>query len=252
MSAVRLALPFLFSEEIVRIAVLDDDRQETEALEEALRGWDPTRSAECFADGASPLAAAKVQPPFTVAFIDIYLPKENGVDIAKELVSLSPRTDVVFVTTSREHAVQAFEVGAVHYLVKPVTTGGIREAFSRIAAKWAKPRPILSVKVGKALLSEFLENIVGISSRDHAVEIELASGETFMVNCGSSELLPQLDERFLNVRRGYVVNMEYIESMGAESCTLRSGEAVLLSRKGRTSLRETYNRWVFSRLAERR
>ena len=90
----------------MRIAVLDDDRQETEALEEALRGWDPTRSAECFADGASLLAAAKVQPPFTVAFIDIYLPKENGVEIAKELASISPKTDIVFVTTSREHAVK--------------------------------------------------------------------------------------------------------------------------------------------------
>ena len=236
----------------MRIAVLDDDRQETEALEEALRGWDPTRRAECFADGAALLAAAKVQPPFTVAFIDIYLPKENGVEIAKELAAISPKTDIVFVTTSREHAVQAFEVGAVHYLVKPVTTEGIREAFSRIAAKWAKPRPILSVKVGKALRSEFLENIVGISSRDHAVEIALASGETFIVNCGSSELLPQLDERFLKLRRGFLVNMEYIANMGAEGCTLRNGEEVLFSRKERISIREAYNRWVFSRLAERR
>ena len=236
----------------MRIAVLDDDRQETEALEEALRGWDPTRSAECFADGASLLAAAKVQPPFTVAFIDIYLPKENGVEIAKELASISPKTDIVFVTTSREHAVQAFEVGAGHYLVKPATTGGIREGSSGMAAKWAKPRPILSVKVGKALLSEFLENIVGISSRDHAVEIALASGETFIVNCGSSELLPQLDERFLKLRRGFLVNMEYIANMGAEGCTLRNGEEVLFSRKERISIREAYNRWVFSRLAERR
>ena len=236
----------------MRIAVLDDDREERQKLISALHGWDPTREAECFADGASLLAAAKVQPPFSVAFIDIYLPKENGVEIAGELIALSPQTDVVFVTTSREHAVDAFEVGAVHYLVKPVTTEGIREAFSRIAAKWARPRPILSVKVGKERRSEFLEQIVGISSRDHAVEIELASGETFMVNCGIRGLLPQLDERFLNVRRSYVVNMEYIASMGAESCTLRSGEEVLLSRKERISIRETYNRWVFSRLAERR
>ena len=236
----------------MRIAVLDDDREERQKFISALHGWDPTRDAECFADGASLLAAAKVSPPFSVAFIDIYLPKENGVDIAKELIALSPKTDVVFVTTSRDHAIDAFEVGAVHYLVKPVTTDGIREAFSRIAAKWAKPRPILSVKVGKERRSEFLENIVGISSRDHAVEIALSSGETFIVNCGISDLLPQLDERFLNVRRGYVVNMEYIANMGAESCTLRSGEVVLLSRRERPALRETYNRWVFSRLAERR
>ena len=236
----------------MRIAVLDDDREESRKFISALQGWDPTRSAECFADGASLLAAAKVLPPFSVAFIDIYLPKESGVDVAKELIARSPETDIVFVTTSREHAVQAFEVGAVHYLVKPVTTEGIREAFSRIAAKWVQPRPILSVKVGKERRSEFLENIVGISSRDHAAEIELASGETFRVNCGIPDLLPRLDGRFLNVRRGYVVNMEYIKHMNAEGCTLRNGVEVLFSRKERASIREAYNNWVFSRLAERK
>lgn len=171
----------------MRIAVLDDDRQETEALEEALRGWDPTRRAECFADGAALLAAAKVQPPFTVAFIDIYLPKEDGVEIAKELAVLSPKTDIVFVTTSR----------------------------------------------------------------DHAVEIELNTDEKFLVNCKVADLLPQLDERFLKLRRGFIVNMEYIEHMNEEGCTLRSGETVLFSRKERAFIRGSYSRWVFSRLSER-
>lgn len=235
----------------MRIAVLDDDRQETEALEEALRGWDPTRRAECFADGAALLAAAKVQPPFTVAFIDIYLPKEDGVEIAKELAVLSPKTDIVFVTTSRDRAIDAFAVGAVHYLVKPVTTDAIREAFARIAEKWSKKRPLFTVKVGRALRSEFLESVVSISSRDRAVEIELNAGEKFLVNCKVSDLLPQLDERFLKLRRGFIVNMEYIEHMNAEGCTLRSGETVLFSRKERAFIRGSYSRWVFSRLSER-
>ena len=236
----------------MRIAVLDDDREESRKFISALQGWDPTRSAECFADGASLLAAAKVLPPFSVAFIDIYLPKESGVDVAKELIARSPETDIVFVTTSREHAVQAFEVGAVHYLVKPVTTEGIREAFARIAEKWSKKRPLFTVKVGKALRSEFLDYIVSLSSADHSAAIELSSGETFFANCKIADLLPQLDERFLKLRRGFVVNMEYIEHMNAEGCTLRNGEGVLFSRKERISIREAYNRWVFSRLAERR
>lgn len=65
---------------------------------------------------------------------------------------------------------------------------------------------------------------MSISSRDHAVEIELNTGEKFLVNCKVSDLLPQLDERFLKLRRGFIVNMEYIEHMNAEGCTLRCGE----------------------------
>ena len=184
-------------------------------------------------------------------FVDMRI-EDSNIDVTQLEAALSPKTDIVFVTTSRDRAIDAFAVGAVHYLVKPVTTDAIREAFARIAEKWSKKRPLFTVKVGRALCSEFLESVVSISSRDHAVEIALASGETFIVNCGSSELLPQLDERFLKLRRGFLVNMEYIANMGAEGCTLRNGEEVLFSRKERISIREAYNRWVFSRLAERR
>lgn len=124
----------------MRIAVCEDDAMECGQFMDALRGWDPTRSAEVFSDGASLLQAAKVSPPFSIAFLDIYLPKENGMDVAAALREISPETELVFVTTSREHAVEAYSLSALHYLVKPVTTEGIREAFRRsVSVFYAEP-----------------------------------------------------------------------------------------------------------------
>lgn len=108
----------------MRIAVCEDDQREREQLLDALRAWDPTRSAEIFADGASFLEAARMAPPFDIVFLDIYLPGENGMDVAGALREISPETGIVFVTTSREHAVEAFSIQALHYLVKPVTAEG--------------------------------------------------------------------------------------------------------------------------------
>ena len=85
----------------MRIAVCDDDLAEQEQFDEALHGWDPTRSAEKFLSGTALLEAAREDPPFDIVFLDIYMPGENGMDVAKALGEISPETGVAFVTTSR-------------------------------------------------------------------------------------------------------------------------------------------------------
>ena len=97
----------------MRIAICDDSHSEQEQFIKALHGWDASRTPERFSDGASFLAAAKETPHFDIVFLDIYMPGENGVDIGKELQKLSPETGIVFVTTSEEHAVDAFSLHAL-------------------------------------------------------------------------------------------------------------------------------------------
>ena len=98
------------------------------------------------------MEAAKGKPPFDIVFLDIYLPGENGVDVAGELQRVSPETGIAFVTTSEEHAVDAFSLHALHYLVKPVTTEGIVEAFRRLTRLFP-PFPALIVCTPYILLS---------------------------------------------------------------------------------------------------
>ena len=93
---------------MMRIAICDDVPREQEQFEKALRGWDPTRSVEKFLNGASLLEAARHVPHFDLVFLDIYMPGENGIDIAKALRELAPDTGIAFVTTSTEHAVEAW------------------------------------------------------------------------------------------------------------------------------------------------
>ena len=52
--------------------------------------------------------------------MDIYMPEKMGIDVAKELRGIGNEAKIIFLTTSREHALDAFGVGAVQYLVKPV------------------------------------------------------------------------------------------------------------------------------------
>lgn len=238
----------------MRIAICDDEQRSWEQLTTALHGWDPTRQAECFSTGAALLEAAGDQEKeyFDIVFLDIYMPGENGVDIAGELQRLSPKTGIVFVTTSREHAVDAFSLHALHYLVKPVTTEGVVEAFRRLTQLRSRQRPMLTLTAGHDSHTVYLDEIGYIQSANHATEVFLTGGKQIRVWTPLNELESRLSEAFLKINRGTIVNMEQIEQMGLNSCMLRDGTRLEFTRRERGAIRAAYDNYLFSRLSQRK
>lgn len=236
----------------MRIAVCDDDFREQKQFEKALKGWDPTRSAENFVNGADLLDAAQLSPPFDIVFLDIYMPGEDGVDIAKRLRQISPETEIVFVTTSREHAVDAFSLRALHYLVKPITTDGIIEAFRRLTRSRSKPRERITLSVGSDRHTVFLDRICLLESDNHTVNVSLSDGQKLKVRMSFKELEERMNENFLRINRGIVVNMDYIAQMGADTCLLQNGIQLPIAIRHSAAIRAAYDNYVFDRLSERK
>ena len=237
----------------MRIAICDDEQKSWEQLTAALHGWDPTRQPECFSNGAALLEAARDQGKeyFDIAFLDIYMPGENGVDIAEELHRLSPKTGIVFVTTSREHAVDAFSLHALHYLVKPITTEGVVEAFRRLAQRQSQKRSAITLTAGHDSHTVYLDELSYIQSANHATEVFLTRGGQIRVWTPLNELESRLGESFLKINRGTIVNMEQIEQMGIDSCMLRDGTRLDFTRRERGAIRAAYDNYLFSRLSQR-
>lgn len=129
----------------MRIAVCDDEQREREALFMAIQSQEKKNKVELFSKGAAFLEAAKEKPFFDLVFLDIYMPGEHGLRVAKELQKISPNTGIVFTTTSTDHAIEAFELDAVHYLVKPVSGEKIKEVFARMEKKQSENNPVLVV-----------------------------------------------------------------------------------------------------------
>lgn len=233
----------------MRIAVCDDDLREQEQFEEALRGWDSTRSAEKYIDGAALLAAAKELPHFDIVFLDIYMPGEDGIDIARALQEISPETGIAFVTTSVEHAIDAFSLHALHYLIKPVTTKDVVEVFRRLTELRSRQRERISFTVGSDRYTMFLDQISLLENENHAVNISLADGRRLKVWMSFRELEQKLNGSFLRINRGIVVNMDYIVQMGTDTCTLRDGSRLPIAVRQRTAIRGAYDNYVFDRLS---
>lgn len=233
----------------MRIAICDDDIREQRLLLRIIQDWDPAYDAECFSDGVSLLRAAESTPPFDIAFLDIYMPGENGIDIAGTLREISPKTGIVFVTTSQDHAVNAFSLDALHYLVKPVKAGDVAEAFRRFDELHPRRRKCISFPGRCGGQTVFLDQICSLTSASHAVEISLTDGRRIKVWTSLNELTQKLGKNFLKINRGIVVNMDCVERMGTDRCVLLDGTELFLAVRERSAICAAYNDYRFDQLS---
>lgn len=233
----------------VRIAVCDDDRHDREQVLQALRAADPDASAECFSDGASLLEAARRTPPFDLVFLDIYMPGESGIQTAGAILDLWPRTGLVFITSSRDHAVDAFSLRALHYLVKPVTAEGVTEALWRLRELRPGAGESAVVTVGRNGQKVLEKDIRTLTSANHAVEILLADGQQVKVWTPLGELERKLGRSFLKINRGVIVNMDFIREMRADRCVLQDGQEFFLAVRERGAISAAYQDYLLDRVS---
>ncbi|KRB06777.1 LytTR family DNA-binding domain-containing protein [Lysobacter sp. Root690] len=117
--------------------IAEDEALLRQALIDALRSaWPDLRIvAEC-EDGAVALEALAEHRP-DIAFLDIRMPGLSGLDVAVAATDVSPQTQVVFVTAYDQYAIDAFEHGAIDYLLKPVTPERLAITVQRLQARSA-------------------------------------------------------------------------------------------------------------------
>jgi DNA-binding LytR/AlgR family response regulator len=140
--------------------IAEDETLLRQALSERLaQAWPQLQIlAEC-EDGASALEAIAEHQP-DVAFLDIRMPGLSGLEVATATAQASPRTQIVFVTAYDQYAIDAFERGAIDYLLKPITLERLTATVERLQAR--------SGNVDAAALAALLERLGPTRPRDDA------------------------------------------------------------------------------------
>jgi DNA-binding LytR/AlgR family response regulator len=174
-------------------------------------------------DGIEGLAAVHKWKP-DVVFLDIQMPKLSGIEVAH---AIRGQTHIVFLTAHSDHAVDAFSVGAVDYLLKPIQPDRLLDTIQRIRSKAVlvpqlAPMPFLAPKkylswiqasVGSSLHLVTVEDVFFFQSDSRYTRVVTESKEYF-VRKTIKELTDELNpEHFVQVSRGCVVNLRKIESI---------------------------------------
>jgi DNA-binding LytR/AlgR family response regulator len=114
----------------------EDEPLLADELADLLAGlWPELRIVERAADGVTALGAIESHAP-DLAFLDIRMPLLSGIDVARHVAG---RCHVVFITSYDEHAVEAFEAGAVDYILKPPTAARLMTTVQRLRSRLRRP-----------------------------------------------------------------------------------------------------------------
>lgn len=235
--------------DIVRIAICDDEREEIALLKKEISDLftdDNIPDIDVFMSGKELLEnVSEKECGYDLIFFDVLMPEMTGIESAGHLHSFCPDTNFVFVTNSRNYAVEAFELRALNYIIKPITAEQIKETFDRYDSRLLKP--YIEVKSRQGLVKVNLESVLFVESSHNHTVITTAGGQ-LRINAPLREIETKLDERFVGLSRGMIVNMQFISEMKKDSCVLEDGRTVLLSRTKRNDIRSQYHNFVFNQV----
>lgn len=172
------------------------------------------------ASGAREAVEKLMEAKADVMFLDISMPKTTGMQLAEALHKLKNPPAVVFVTAYSEYALEAFEVDAVDYLMKPVEPERLQQALDKVESR-ATPQPTQShssveripvVKSGRKVLVP-IDQIRYIEAKDDYSCI-YTDNDRFLSTISLAKLEEKLAPHgFFRVHRGYIVNLEYVEDV---------------------------------------
>jgi len=170
----------------LRVLLVDDEAPALSELAFILRQDDRVAEIRTATSGADALRALEADP-VDVVFCDIKMPGLDGMDFARVLARFAERPQVVFVTAYDEHAVDAFEVRATDYVMKPVRSARLAEAVRRVVAAREADTPSEPTGSGGPAGPSGLSGTVGGQERsapavpaDETIPIELGGVTTFI------------------------------------------------------------------------
>lgn len=225
----------------LKIAVCDDYREDRNVTSETLASVFESAQISAYAGGRELLETIEGGGSFDLIFLDIFLKEEDGLLVGRQIRKLLPKTQLVFVSNSREFGPEAYDMDALHYLVKPIGTEQLLEVQKRFFRRWERS---VVVRLNHPQQDIPLHLITYIESAHNDLVIHLLSGSTVTVRESLSKMIERLDERFLRINRGVIINMEAVEWMKSDSCQI-AGMVFMLGRKHRMENRKRYHDWLF-------
>jgi DNA-binding LytR/AlgR family response regulator len=221
--------------------VAEDETLLREALVAQLaQTWPGLELLAACDDGASALEAIAEHQP-DVAFLDIRMPGLTGLEVAAAAAEASPRTHIVFTTAYDQYAIDAFEHGAVDYLLKPIVPERLAATVQRLQARGEAdaaamaalverlgptlaqrrddardPLTWLTASAGRETRLVLVDDVAYFRASDKYTSVVTAEGEA-LLRTPIRELLERLDPCvFKQVHRSTIVNLRAVASVARD------------------------------------
>lgn len=231
----------------MNITICDDQKNELEIIKKIVSEYanahpDLLIKISCYLNPLDMLDGISKNGVPDIALLDICMPGILGTEIAKELKTKSEdNTDIIFLTTSPDFAVEAFALHVNDYLTKPFTKERLTDTLERIIEK-RKRRLFVSVTSGREIHRIDLYQVLYMESKNHNVEIYLKSGKNIKTHTTLADMKSLFDNAkgFITVGASYIVNLRCVQSILQTELIMINGQNIPVPRRLRNDVKEQY------------
>jgi two-component system, LytTR family, response regulator len=239
----------------IKVLICEDEPLARETLRDFISEQPQLLLVGEASDGAQALKLIRALQPDLV-FMDIQMPELTGLEVVRQLAVVPP---LIFTTAYDQHAVTAFELNAVDYLLKPFTQARFDAAVQRALTEAAPPQERAQA-AHSALTSDGPLTRILVRDRGRIFPVAVADiehlrsdlkytqitakGASYLVRMALTDLEAKLDpQRFLRVHRNAIVNLDFVESMKPDEQSqlqilMRDGTELLANREASKQLRD--------------
>jgi DNA-binding LytR/AlgR family response regulator len=238
---------------MISVLIADDEQPAIDELA-FLLGQDPRIGVIHQATSGAEAIRLLTREPVDAAFLDIHMPGLNGFDLARALARFERRPALVFVTADEEGALEAFDLAAVDYLLKPVRTERLQRSVSRIVeamkasaatttgtAASESPPEMIAVTLGATTRMIRRDEVRYVQAQGDYARLHTEEA-SYLVRVPMADLERQwADAGFMRIHRSYLVSLPHLTRirLGGDHASVTVGGAELpVSRRLLPALRE--------------
>lgn len=227
----------------MKIAICEDNQPEADWLKKVITDWAAKNQygAEIlwYSDTKQFLFAYE-ETCFDVLFLDIQMPGEDGISLARRLRARKDAVPIVFVTGLDEYISEGYEVEAVHYLIKPVKEEKVRECLERIAKRVEEQEPYVMLHTSDGVFKVLQKDILKIEIFGRQCTYSTFDREYTVVQSLKEAKETLASEYFVPCYRGVLVNVQHIQAIEHSRVVLTGGKEALVSRRMYASLNQAF------------
>lgn len=219
----------------MKVAICEDNKAEAGQLCEIIKKWSVKEQCPCelsHFENTSSFLFSLEEKIYDALFLDIQMPGEDGITLAKKLRERRDDIPIVFVTGMDCYMSEGYEVEAVHYLLKPVKEEKVWECLSRIYHKLEQSSEdyvILETEDGIARLKQ--DELIKIEIFGRKCIYTTENAEHTAADSFKEAQKKVSDKYFVQCYRGILVNVCHIEAIGKEKIKLTGDVTVPVSRR---------------------
>lgn len=234
------------------IAIIEDSGQELSLLERYLQTYLSNRQVYRVIDTYTSGDAFLENWPsksYDLIFLDILMDGTSGIEVARKIRETDSECLLIFISSSKEYALQGFEVRAFDYLLKPLSEERFQRTMDLCHNELAKHIRYIEVKESRTLVKIPLGEIIYTDYYNHYIQIHtstrlIRSYQQFDVFSPLLLCYPQ----FLCCYRNCIVNMDHVASVDKHDFIMENGERVPITRGNRNAIYQQYADYQFLKI----